>query len=440
MVNQLKLPRDTKQLRIGGKTLFFNPKAPAWLVTNKNGELILALCNGKRTPAEITEIFGARYGQEHKPIVGTFLKGAISSNIFSDDIFSEVIRTSDYKLRILQLSLTSNCNLKCSYCYATDRKEQGERALCLEDYRKVIEEAAKMSSGIDVVLTGGEPLLNPDCFSIAEYANRFGCHVQLLTNGTLINESNVQDIKNLFRLVKISIDGSTKELHEKHRGVHSYEAANSAITLLSAANVNYAVSMTVTKLNIHDIGAMTELYGSRLAFAPLFKAGNAKKSKACISGDEYFTALSKVQGVNPLSYCDSSLESAKRHKICKCAIGDAEISISATGDVYPCQLLHNREFYAGNILKSSFIDIYNTSDVLQTCRHLTVDNLKGCSKCYLRYVCGGACRARAFYECGNIRVSGKFCEYEKKAFVKGIMAIYSENALQTTPQTEDIRK
>lgn len=94
-----------------------------------------------------------------------------------------------------------------------------------------------------------------------------------------------------------------------------------------------------------------------------------------------------------------------------------------------CQLLHSKDFYAGNVKDSSIIEIYNNSNILEKCRHLTVDNIKGCSTCFLRYVCGGACRARAYHECGKVDVSGNFCEYEKKAFVDGIFEIYSENLL-----------
>jgi hypothetical protein len=73
----------------------------------------------------------------------------------------------------------------------------------------------------------------------------------------------------------------------------------------------------------------------KLRYDPLFKAGNARRRNISISGKEYYKALFKASGVNPLSYCESSLDSAIEYKNSKCALGDAEISISATGDVYP---------------------------------------------------------------------------------------------------------
>jgi radical SAM protein with 4Fe4S-binding SPASM domain len=430
MNSEIKLPKFVKRIVKNEKVLFINPIAPEWVVTNKNGAIALKMCDGKRSINNIADIFGSKYGTEFIPDVTRFLNEVSKSNLFLHDSEIPKSRLSNYKLRILQLSLTDNCNLKCKYCYATDRIELGPDILSFAEYKSIIDQAISISTGLQLILTGGEPLLNKDCFKIAEYANKLNCRVHLLTNGTLIDDSNISKIKDLFYLVKVSVDGSTKELHELHRGTNSYEHVTNAISLLDSFKINYQISMTVNKNNIHDVSAMATKYGSKLTYQPLFNAGRAKKGSTCITGKEYYKALANCKGVNPLSELESALENAKRDKILKCAVGDAELSISPTGDIYPCQLLHDKKFYAGNIRDQPLIDIYNHSKVILDCRKLTVDNLKGCSRCFIRYICGGACRARAFYECGNICTSGKFCEYEKIAFVNGIFNLYSKNALK----------
>ena len=108
----------------------------------------------------------------------------------------------------------------------------------------------------------------------------------------------------------------------------------------------------------------------------------------------------------------------------KCAMGDGEISISDTGDVYPCQLLHFPQLRAGNIREQSLKSIYETSEVLRSCRKLTVSEVAGCEKCEIRFICGGACRARAFFEENRLDVSGNFCEYEKSAFINGLFELH----------------
>jgi radical SAM protein with 4Fe4S-binding SPASM domain len=197
------------------------------------------------------------------------------------------------------------------------------------------------------------------------------------------------------------------------------------VDLLQRNNASLQISMTVTKKNIDDIGNMVKKCGSLLSFAPLFKAGRARVNKQlAITGKEYYNAL-VAQGVNPLSYLCSSLDTAKKQKIMKCAIGEAEISISDNGDVFPCHLLHIPQFRAGNVIKDSLESIYLFSDLLKSCRQLTVLEISKCLKCPIRFICGGACRARAFYEKGRIDVSDDFCEYEKLAFMNGLFELYS---------------
>ena len=429
MNRALKLPKWVRRIRRGDKTLFFNPFVPAWLVTNRNGEKLLRLCNGKRTSQEIVQAIAADHDQKLAASAARFLREAEASRLFVDDTDVVVNEPDPSALRILQLSLTSQCNLKCSYCYAEERQHVSGQLLTLERYKSIVDEALELSNGLDVVLTGGEPLLSAHCIPIAEHSKQRGCGVQLLTNGTLLTEELVYRLRDSFDLVKVSLDGSSENLHEMFRGKGTYSKTTRAIEALDKAHINYSIAMTVNKLNIHDVGAMARRYGSRLSVAPLFNAGRARNQRLCVSGSEYYAALSSTENVNPLGCCEATLDSASQSKIRKCAIGDSELSISPSGNVYPCHLLHLDVFQAGNVLHDSLVSIYRTSRAIQYFRALSVDNIRGCSRCFLRYVCGGACRARAYYECGDLAVSGKFCEYEKKAFVNGIFDIYTRNTM-----------
>ena len=267
--------------------------------------------------------------------------------------------------------------------------------------------------------------MSPYVVELAEYAKTLGHQVHLLTNGILINEKNAKRITETFDLIKISLDGSTSEIHEQHRGKGSFAKTLKAINLLIKQEAPIQIAMTVTQKNIHDIDAMTKKFGSRLTFAPLFVAGRAKSNRELsITGKAYYKALSSVSGVKPLSNLCSSLAASKQKRIMKCAIGDGEISISETGDVYPCQLLHFPQFCAGSIKEHSLKSIYEKSVALRDCKKLNVLEISGCKKCDIRFICGGACRARAFYEENRLDVSGSFCEYEKLAFINGLFELH----------------
>jgi radical SAM protein with 4Fe4S-binding SPASM domain len=154
---------------------------------------------------------------------------------------------------------------------------------------------------------------------------------------------------------------------------------------------------------------------------PLFKAGRGRdKDELSLTGLEYYDALASVDGVAPMGMIARTLESIRGRGVRRCALAEREISISETGDVYPCQLLHAPELKAGNIRGRSLAEIYYESPVFNRLRNITVDTLGKCSTCQLRYICGGACRARDFYEVGSIEEVGEFCEYEREAFINGI--------------------
>jgi len=420
---KFKIPNDFVKIENGEKVLFLNPNAPDWIVVSKNGAAILQLFNGKRTVEDIAESISTFWRKGSKAEIIKFIENVISdTTFFSPPSARPAYQTS--ALKIVQFSLVSECNLKCIYCYATDRPESKNK-LTREDHFKLVDDINAISKDSAIVFTGGEPLLSPYVVELGEYAKSIGNQVHLLTNGTLINEENAKMISETFDLIKISLDGSTSGIHEFHRGRGSFDKTLKAINLLIQQDAPIQISMTVTQKNIHDIDAMTKKFGSRLTFAPLFVAGRAKLNKELpITGKEYYEALSSVNGVKPLSYLCSSLASSKQKRIMKCAIGDGEISISETGDVYPCQLLHFPQFCAGNIRERSLKSIYETSDKLKACKELTVLKVAGCKKCDIRFICGGACRARAFYEENRLDVSGKFCEYEKLAFINGLFELH----------------
>jgi radical SAM protein with 4Fe4S-binding SPASM domain len=131
--------------------------------------------------------------------------------------------------------------------------------------------------------------------------------------------------------------------------------------------------------------------------------------------------MAAVEGVSPMARVGATLQSLRGRGVKKCALADREISISATGDVYPCQLLHAPEFLAGNIRKQPLKEIYYESEALKKARGVTIDTLEKCSLCPIRLLCAGGCRARDYYEVGSIEKVGEFCEYERLAYINALL-------------------
>lgn len=426
MDNKPKLSPHVQIITRGDKVIYINPNIPRWVVTNQLGQMILSLFDGTNSYDEIVNTAIEGLGESFNDRVHQFCSSILTSGLL--DEVEPHVREHRMTLSSVHLSLSDSCNLSCSYCYAKARTEKGYPKLTFDNYRTIIDDIVSINPDVIFTLTGGEPLLNKDCIKIAEYIKSQNARVFLLSNGVLFSEKNIDDIARLFDLVTLSIDGPNEAVHSRTRG-NNFSKVLNAIHLLEEHHVNYTLSMTVTRHNITYLEEMSKMFGNRLNFAPYFPVLN-ESSDLTITGLEYYQALKSAAGVNPLSYCESSLEGAYHHPCHKCAIGDGEFSISATGDVYPCQLLHTDQFLCGNVHEQSIKDIYWNSKVIDRCSHLDVDTIAGCKDCPIKYICGGSCRARAYYECGDINSTSDFCKYEQEAFYDGIISIYSQNQIE----------
>jgi len=151
-MHRLKLPTDVVKIKKGDKVLFLNPNAPDWIVVSKNGAAILQLCNGKRTVEEIAESLSMLGRKDSKKEIIKFFENIISDTTFFSTLSTHPVYQPS-GLRIVQLSLVNECNLKCIYCYATDRPESTNR-LTREDHFKLVDDINAISKDSAIVLRG----------------------------------------------------------------------------------------------------------------------------------------------------------------------------------------------------------------------------------------------------------------------------------------------
>lgn len=405
------------------KHLFLNPALPDWMVVNESAAYVLFRCDGTRTLDEVrTHVLGLGGRQAE---VDLLIDRAIHHGILEDGTAAPIMDATSSpgpevspSLRTVHLKLTGDCNLRCRYCYA--ESGSGGAMLSFAELLDLARQVREISPSVAWVLSGGEPLLHPGCLDFAEAMRDRGDAVHLLTNGTLIDREAARRIAETCGLVKISVDGLTEETHARTRGGGHHARVVRAIDGLIAAGAPVRIAMTVTRENVGDIKAMAERYGDRLSFQPFFHAGHGRTNPGlALDGDEYYEALSRA-GVRPMGQIARILARARRRGIGKCALADAEIAIAETGAVYPCHMLEDREFEAGNIRNLPLAEIYERSAVLMRFRHLGTDVVEKCTDCPVRRICGGACRARTWHECGRMDVAGAFCAYERRAFIQGI--------------------
>lgn len=124
--------------------------------------------------------------------------------------------------------------------------------------------------------------------------------------------------------------------------------------------------------------------------------------KSCIESIE-----SELYGVHKYQ---SFIDSIKNHIITdNCAFG--QLSIASDGNVFLCPKVSNLKSI-GNIRNLNLDALFSLSDIASVKSH--VDNIKPCSDCELKFICGGGCRIKffSFMKEGLIPSQGSFAERE----------------------------
>ncbi|MBW1867114.1 MAG: radical SAM protein, partial [Deltaproteobacteria bacterium] len=154
------------------------------------------------------------------------------------------------KLRLVAWETTRNCNLSCVHCRASATNGPYKGELDTNACFQLLDQIALVDDPI-IILTGGEPLLRPDIFDIARYGTDKGLRMVMAPNGTLVTKEAVAKMISAgIQRISISLDGATKESHDKFRGVDgAFEGALNGIRLAREASLEFQINTTVTKTN-----------------------------------------------------------------------------------------------------------------------------------------------------------------------------------------------
>jgi len=327
----------------------------------------------------------------------------------------------------VQWHLIDACNLNCRHCYGNDLHSE----LYFSDLTKIISDISSTISiwnsftplSKSINYTGGEPLLYKNLFKLIDYSNKEGFSSAILTNGTLVDKDKARIISNLgVSYVQISVD-DINDHHDSLRGLKdAFKMALQGIENLVEEGVFVNVSCTLSKLNVGRIEEIISLMAtvgvSSIRFPRLVPIGRGRQlNQNMLSSDETKNAFihlaklsveynSKIEVMldDPLfallnlpQTCESTC-STESNIFCEgaCSIGFTGICIMPDGTLYPCRKM---PIPLGNIIKTSFRDIWVNSDVLNNIRN--INNLKGhCGNCSLSYKCKG-CRAMAYAVSGD---------------------------------------
>ncbi|MDH3887312.1 MAG: radical SAM protein, partial [Gammaproteobacteria bacterium] len=156
-------------------------------------------------------------------------------------------------------NLIRRCNLTCKHCYSISADIDFKGELNTEEVFTVMDDLKGFGVPV-LILSGGEPLLRPDIFSISQRAKDMGFYVGLSTNGTLIDQHNIDAIAGIgYDYVGISIDGTQKTHDEFRRKQGAFDASMAGIRLCREHDIKVGMRFTMTEDNAAEFPEMLQL-------------------------------------------------------------------------------------------------------------------------------------------------------------------------------------
>ena len=369
-----------------------------------------------------------------------------SGRLFTPDTFQDkadaLKQRSAGIVKALCLHVAHSCNLNCAYCFASQGKYHGERALMSYEVGKQALDFLVANSGtrrnLEVDFFGGEPLMNfqvvKDLVAYArsiEKAHHKNFRFTLTTNGMLIDDDVIDFANRECSNVVLSLDGR-KEVHDRFRvdyqGKGSWDAIVPRFQKLVAARggKNYYMRGTFTHHNpdfLEDIKTMLDLGFDELSMEPVVCAPD---DPSALTEEDLPVVLKQYEDLfrlmrerqkegKPFTFYHYMIDltggPCVYKRISGCGSGTEYMAVTPWGDLYPChQFVGEEKFRLGDVWNG----VSNTA-IQQDFAACNVYARPECRECWACLYCSGGCAANAYHATGSVRGVYKYgCELFKK--------------------------
>lgn len=335
----------------------------------------------------------------------------------------------------IQMYVTNRCNLRCRHCNM-DAGEPLVDEIDTKLRRKAIRIFAELYPGGLITFTGGEALLSSDIFALMKYAQSLGLRNELYSNGILMQDDFLAEhVVESADEVQVSLDGATPEVNDAIRGLGTFQGILRAIQTLDAAahrmnkkTFRLRIAVTLTHINVDDIrtniialiSSLDLLRKPQIRMGMVGKRGRAARDAEILSNQSSLQ-LMQAAIVNELAAKGVyRFPAASKNRYSRsCGIG-LTVTIGADGQIYPCSITdqppvgHIRDVDADAKFREVFSYFARTS----------VDNVKGCQDCVIRYFCGGTCRINNLNNFGLMTQSACTQDF-KEVKVRDLIGTYA---------------
>lgn len=334
----------------------------------------------------------------------------------------------------ITLHLTTDCNMKCDYCYNPRDKK-------ITMTKEIVRKALDLSRAINpinsgIIFFGGEPLLKRELIEYTfEYAaelkkkdNTF-FHYKITTNGTLLDDDFINYAVEKDIGVGISVDG-IREVHDKHRilktGGPTFDLIEKRFSTLLSVKPYSRIYMTVNPDTLPYFYQSVKYFfekGFKYVLTSLNYGAKWSDEDLNILQKEY-KKLSKLYeemiiAEKKFYFSPFEMKIATHIKgedaLCyRCSFGERQLSIAPNGDIYPCI-----QFVQDTVVNKAEYCIGNVFDGLDEVKRMELHlrskiRFKECEECVNKFRCNNNCSCLNWQSTGDINTITPFlCESEK---------------------------
>ena len=374
-------------------------------------------------------------------------------SLFTEDTFEPMAGVLKEKtagvVKALCLHVAHTCNLNCEYCFASQGKYNGERAvMSFETGKRALDfliENSGTRTNLEVDFFGGEPLMNWQVVKdLVKYARSIekehnkNFRFTLTTNGVLVDDEVIDFANKEMSNVVLSLDGR-KEIHDAYRVDYNGQGSWEKIVpkfqkfVEKRGNQNYYMRGTFTHANpdfLEDIKVMLDLGFTELSMEPVVCAPGEKaeltEADLPIVLEQYEKLaelmLERKKEGRPFTFYHYMIDlkggPCIYKRISGCGSGTEYMAVTPWGDLYPChQFVGDEKYKLGDI----FTGVSN-KEIQNEFLSCNVYERKECKDCWARLYCSGGCAANAYHSTGSIKGVYKYgCELFKKRMECAIM-------------------
>ena len=356
-----------------------------------------------------------------------------SGKLFAPDTFEPMANKLKEKtagvVKALCLHIAHTCNLNCSYCFASQGKYHGDRAIMSFEVGKRALDFLVENSGtrhnLEVDFFGGEPLMNFQVVKdLVAYARSIekekgkNFRFTLTTNGVLVDDDVIEWANKECSNVVLSLDGR-KEVHDRFRvdyaGNGSWEKIVPKFQKFVEARggKDYYMRGTFTHANpdfLEDIKQMLDLGFNELSMEPVVCA---KDDPSALTDEDMAIVMKQYEDLaslmlqkdkegKPFTFYHYMIDLTGGPCIYKrisgCGSGTEYMAVTPWGDLYPChQFVGEERFKLGDI----WTGVTNT-EVQGEFAACNVYAHSECRDCWARLYCSGGCAANAYHATGSV--------------------------------------